>query len=66
MKKILRNLSTERSKAFWESAVKVAAQVDEWPASKRAGINVSVVRTTSPKKPDVSAESGGQPTSSGG
>ena len=46
-KKIVRNTSTPEGKAFWDSAERVAAQVDSWPASKRAGINVSAERIPS-------------------
>lgn len=39
-KKILRNLSSDEAREFWASAEKVAKQVDNWPDSRRAGINV--------------------------
>ena len=39
--KILRNTSTPEGKTFWDSAVEAAKEVDTWPDSKRAGINVS-------------------------
>jgi hypothetical protein len=44
MKKIVRNMATADSKAFWESAERTASEVQQWPAWKRAGINVSQVR----------------------
>lgn len=43
-KKIARNMSTAESRAFWESAERIAAEVDQWPDSKRAGINVTQFR----------------------
>jgi len=45
MKKIIRNLATDSNKAFWADAEKVASDVRKWPDWKRAGINVSSVRT---------------------
>ncbi len=44
MKKILRNMSTAESRNFWETAERSAAEVETWPAWKRAGINVAPVR----------------------
>ena len=44
MKKIVRNMATAEDRMFWERAQKGALQVEEWPAWKRAGINVSQVR----------------------
>lgn len=44
MKKILRNMSTEESRNFWETAERSAAEVETWPAWKRAGINVAPLR----------------------
>lgn len=44
MKKILRNMSTEESRVFWKSAESTAAEVEQWPAWKRAGINVVHIR----------------------
>jgi hypothetical protein len=55
MKKILRNMSTEESRVFWESAERTAAVVEQWPAWKRAGINVVQVR--SEERRDASAAS---------
>jgi len=44
MKKILRNMSTEENRNFWETAERSAAEVETWPAWKRAGINVAPLR----------------------
>ena len=44
MTKIIRNLSTEENRKFWDSAEKIAKQVEDWPDSRRAGINVSQFR----------------------
>ena len=44
VKKIVRNMSTEESRKFWEAAERTAAEVETWPAWKRAGINVVQVR----------------------
>ena len=44
MTKILRNMSTEESRTFWETVENSAAEVEGWPAWKRAGINVAQVR----------------------
>ena len=43
--KILRNMDTPESRAFWEAADRVACEVQQWPAWKRAGINVSQQRS---------------------
>ncbi len=48
MKKVIRNLSTEEGRRFWESAERIAAEANDWPASKRAGIND--VSATDPMK----------------
>jgi hypothetical protein len=45
MKKIIRNLASDANKAFWKDAETVAIKVRSWPDWKRAGINVSSVRT---------------------
>lgn len=45
MKKIHRNLDTHEGRAFWASAERIAAHADGWPASRRAGINVSPTRS---------------------
>lgn len=42
--KITRDISTPESREFWESAVRAAAEVADWPAWKRAGINTAQVR----------------------
>jgi hypothetical protein len=52
MKKIIRNLASDANKAFWKDAETVATEVRSWPDWKRAGINVSNVRT------DVKAAAG--------
>lgn len=44
VKPITRNESTPESREFWASAERSAAEVAEWPAWKRAGINVGQVR----------------------
>ena len=44
MSKIYRNETTAEGKIFWDSTVKAVTQVQNWPASKRAGINVSQLR----------------------
>jgi 23S rRNA A2030 N6-methylase RlmJ len=44
LRKILRRLDTEASRAFWASAEKSAAEIASWPAWRRAGINVEPVR----------------------
>jgi hypothetical protein len=44
MKKITRNMSTEASKVFWETAQKHASELEGWPDWKRAGINVAQER----------------------
>lgn len=42
---IKRNLSTPKARAFWASAEANAADVETWPAWKRAGINVASTRS---------------------
>lgn len=49
-KKILRNMSTEASKEFWETAQRHASELTAWPDWKRAGINVAQERKT-PRPP---------------
>ena len=44
MKKIVRKLSTDKNREFWESAIKASAVLESWPTWKRAGINVASVR----------------------
>jgi hypothetical protein len=56
MKKILRNMATEQSRNFWESAERSAAVVETWPAWKRAGINVSHIREEPREEPAVEAQ----------
>jgi len=45
MTKIVRNMSTTESKNFWAKTQQEASALTEWPAWKRAGINVAEVRT---------------------
>ncbi len=35
MKKILRKMSTPKSRTFWKTAERSAAEVEKWPAWKR-------------------------------
>jgi len=51
MKPLQRNMSTEQSRNFWETAERSAAEVEQWPAWKRAGINVSQVREETREEP---------------
>lgn len=44
MKKIVRNMSTDESRAFWQTAERAAQEIENWPAWKRAGINVAQFR----------------------
>lgn len=44
MKKIVRNMSTPESRAFWQSAERNAIEVRTWPAWRRAGINEAQLR----------------------
>ncbi len=53
MSRILRDLSTEQSRSFWESAERSAAEVESWPPWKRAGINVAEMREEAREQPDV-------------
>ncbi len=53
MTRIVRNLTTEESREFWATAEKVAAQVDEWPSWKKAGINVADLRTEARQAPEI-------------
>jgi len=39
--KIIRNMSTKESRDWWENCKRIAAKAKNWPASRRAGINVS-------------------------
>jgi predicted Fe-S protein YdhL (DUF1289 family) len=43
--RILRNLSTPESRAFWEGCERAAEEVATWPDWKRAGINVAATRS---------------------
>ncbi len=60
MKKILRNMSTEESKNFWEAAERSAAEVEKWPAWKRAGINVAPVRKEPREEPPADEQHRGE------
>ena len=53
MKMIQRNLSTEESRNFWETAERSAAEVEKWPDWKRAGINVTQVREEAREDPSA-------------
>lgn len=53
MKKIVRNMSTDESKVFWETAQRHASELDGWPRWKRVGINVAQERTA--PRPPVAA-----------
>jgi hypothetical protein len=53
MTRIVRNLTTDESREFWATAEKVAAQVDEWPSWKKAGINVADLRTEARQAPEL-------------
>jgi hypothetical protein len=44
MTKIVRNMSTPESRDFWESIERSSAEVRQWPAWKRAGINETQFR----------------------
>ncbi|MFO0568165.1 MAG: hypothetical protein U0263_21070 [Polyangiaceae bacterium] len=52
-KRIIRDLSTAETQAFWASAERIAAQAEAWPASKRAGINVAETRAAPPDEAGV-------------
>lgn len=41
MKKIVRNMSSDDTRAFWSSVEDSAREVAGWPAWRRAGINVA-------------------------
>lgn len=56
MKKIVRNLSTQENRDFWASAERIAAQVNDWPDWKRAGINVSQMRSEARVSPEPLVE----------
>jgi hypothetical protein len=53
MSRILRDLSTDQSRSFWESAERSAAEVQSWPSWKRAGINVADVRDAPREEPEL-------------
>jgi hypothetical protein len=40
-KKIIRNMDTPESRAFWKHAEENAVDLEDWPAWKKGGINVS-------------------------
>ena len=52
LKKIVRNLSTPESRAFWATAEESAREVQTWPDWKRAGINVASLRSVPREVPD--------------
>lgn len=52
MSRIVRNLATDESRDFWSKAEKAAAEVEAWPAWKRAGINVAELRTEAREVPE--------------
>lgn len=53
MKKIVRNMATAENRTFWETAERAAPEVQQWPAWKRAGINVAQVREQPREVPAV-------------
>lgn len=63
MKKIVRNMSTAESRNFWETAERAASEVGQWPAWKRAGINVAQLRREPRESVVVSAAKRGQQSS---
>ncbi len=58
--KIKRNLSTPEARAYWAHAEECAAEVRTWPASKRAGINVSDRRVASAQQGEMSCNKVGK------
>lgn len=54
MKKIVRNLATQESRAFWTRAEQASVEVSGWPDWKRAGINVAQVRSEVRMSPEPS------------
>lgn len=59
--KIVRNLSSDASRAFWTRIEDSAREVAGWPAWKRAGINVAQLRaqerpTTAPVTPQTACD----------
>lgn len=53
MKKILRELSTDEGRTFWQTAESAAAPVEGWPAWKRAGINEAQLRQEARPAPEA-------------
>lgn len=53
MTSLRKNLSTPEHRAFWAGVEKSAAEVETWPAWKRAGINVAAVRETPREVPPM-------------
>jgi hypothetical protein len=39
--KLIRDKSTPERRAFWDSIKKTAEEIKDWPAWKRAGININ-------------------------
>jgi hypothetical protein len=39
--KLVRDKSTPERRAFWDSIKKTAEEIKDWPAWKRAGININ-------------------------
>lgn len=58
MSKIVRNMATEENRRFWAGVEASAAEVETWPAWKRAGINVAFLREE-PREVPRSDEHGG-------
>lgn len=55
MKKVLRDMSTAENREFWAPAPR-SAEIAEWPAWKRSGINVAD-RRIEPSLPPLDASS---------
>lgn len=51
-----RNTATTESRDFWEFADASAREVQEWPAWKRAGINVTAVRDADAQRDESQSE----------
>jgi hypothetical protein len=63
MPKIQRKLDTPEARDFWKSADEDAKRVGEWPAWKRAGINVAERREATANDESPPSDDSGQPES---
>lgn len=49
MSGVRKNLSTEKSRKFWEGVEQDAREVEDWPAWKKVGVSIELPEETGPR-----------------